>query len=92
MPAAPAGGTIIREVLRRAGHSKILAGGAASCTSVRGTGVQCVVGISPTWHKLSKTKRNDLTRKLKKVANKKEAWLVGRNAKRDWVAAPLREM
>lgn len=92
LPAAPAGGTIIREVLRRAGHSKILAGGAASCTSVRGTGVQCVVGISPTWHKLSKTKRNDLTRKLKKVANKKEAWLIGRNAKRDWVAAPLREM
>lgn len=92
LPAAPAGGTIIREVLRRAGHSKIVAGGSASCTSVRGVGTSCVVGISPTWHRLKPAKKRALATQLKKVAKKKEAWLVGRNSRREWVAAPLQKI
>ena len=91
LPTAPAGGTMIRDVLKRAGHTKIAAGGTASCTSTDRENRECVVGISPGWHRLTKQKQRGLTKVLRRKAGKKQPWLVCRNKDRQWVAAPLRD-
>ena len=60
LPSAPAGGTMIRSVLKRAGHTRIASGGNASCTSLDKDQRECVVGISPGWHRLTQVRRRGL--------------------------------
>ena len=91
LPSAPAGGTMIRSVLKRAGHTRIASGGNASCTSLDKDQRECVVGISPGWHRLTQVRRRGLIEILKKKAGKKQPWLVCRNKERAWVAAPLQD-
>lgn len=90
LPAAAAGGTLIRAMLRKLGHADVRPGGPASCTSTH-NGEDCVVGISPNWHRLTKVKQHAVVENLRACAKKKPPWLVARNRQRQWVATPLRE-
>lgn len=88
LPAAAAGGTLIRQLLRKHGHTGVRPGGPASCISSLGD-TECVVGISPNWHKLTKVKQQQVIENLRGCARKKPPWLVARNRQRQWVATSL---
>jgi len=91
LPNAAQGGTLVREALRQAGHTKIFAGGKASCTSNNRAGKKTTVGIVSKWHKLKPAQKKKIVAEIKlrskSEGNTVRPWLVVRQTNGLWKAA-----
>lgn len=91
LPNAAQGGTLVREALKQAGHTKIFSGGRASCTTINKAGKKTTVGIVSKWNKLRPAQKREVVAEIKRRAEQEgggpRPWLVVRDANGIWKAA-----